>query len=219
MKTVAFIPIKLNSERLPRKNMLPLAGKPLCWHVPNTLLHVSAIDEVYVYCSDEAVLRYLPPGVLFKKRDAALDGNLVKGMDIYRSFVSEVDADIYVLAHATSPFISRRSFENALSRVLSGEHDSAFSAERVQTFAWYNGKPLNYDLCDVPRTQDMAPLWIETSAFYIFRKEICADFHRRIGFAPYVQEVGGAEAIDIDERADYEFAVKISAIQNNGGGA
>lgn len=38
MKTVALVPIKLNSQRLPHKNILPIAGRSLCWHLINTLL-------------------------------------------------------------------------------------------------------------------------------------------------------------------------------------
>lgn len=199
MKVVAFVPIKLNSQRLPHKNILPIAGHPLCWHLCNTLLKVNNIDEVYVYCSDERVSDYIPEGVILKKRDKKLDGDLVKGFDIYRSFISEVDADVYVLAHTTSPFIKQESIDNALKHIVSGSNDSAFSAEKIQTFAWYKDKPINYDLNDVPRTQDLEPIWVETSAFFMFKKEIFTDYNRRIGFNPYIQEVSGIEAIDIDE--------------------
>lgn len=210
MKTVAFIPIKLNSQRLPHKNTLPIAGHPLCWHIANTMLQVLGIDIVYVYCSNEAVMEYMPRGVVFKKRDKRLDGDLVKGFEIYRDFIKEVDADIYVLAHTTSPFIKTSSVENALSHILCGENDSAFSAERIQTFAWYQGKPINYDLSDVPRTQDMEPIWVETSGFFMFRKEIFTTYNRRIGFHPYIQEVSDLEAIDIDEKRDYELACRLA---------
>ena len=98
--------------------------------------------------------------------------------------------------------------------MIDGDNDSAFSAERLQTFAWYQGKSINYDLNDVPRTQDMEPIWIETSAFYIFKKEIFTRYHRRIGFHPYIQEVSGIEAIDIDERKDYELALKFCEMEN-----
>lgn len=210
MKTVAFVPIKLNSQRLPHKNKLPIAGHPLCWHICNTLNQVRGIDDVYAYCSDNKVTGYLPQKTIFKQREKWLDGDLVKGFDIYRSFINEVDADVYVLAHTTSPFIKVSSIENALSHILSGENDSAFSAERIQTFAWYKGKPVNYDLNDVPRTQDMEPIWVETSAFFMFRKEIFTVHNRRIGFRPYIQEVSGIEAVDIDERQDYELACKLA---------
>lgn len=210
MKVVALVPIKLNSQRLPHKNILPIAGRPLCWHLCNTLNQAVDINDVYVYCSDPAVKEYIPEKTKFLQRPAWLDGDTVKGFDIYREFIQTVDADIYVLAHTTSPFIKLSSIENALSHVVSGENDSAFSAERVQTFAWYMGKPVNYDLNDVPRTQDMEPVWVETSAFYIFRKEIFTEHHRRIGFHPYIQEVSGIEAVDIDEKKDYDLACKLA---------
>lgn len=216
MKVVALVPIKLNSQRLPHKNILPIAGHPLCWHLCNSLVKAKGIDEVYVYCSDEEVIKYLPEGTQFKQRDKWLDGDLVKGFDIYRSFISEVDADVYVLAHTTSPFIKIESIENALSHILSGKNDSAFSAERIQTFAWYKGKPINYDLNDVPRTQDMEPIWVETSAFFMFKKEIFTVHNRRIGFNPYIQEVSGIEAVDIDEKKDYELACKLAEAEGIG---
>lgn len=209
MKTVALVPIKLNSQRLPHKNILPIAGKPLCWHLCNTLVKVKEIDEVYVYCSNEEIKKYIPKGTLFKKREKWMDDDLVKGFDIYRSFINEVDADVYVLAHTTSPFIKVASVENALKHILTGENDSAFSAERIQTFAWYRGNPVNYDLNDVPRTQDIEPIWVETSAFFMFRKEIFTKYNRRIGFSPYIQEVTGIEAIDIDEKKDYDLACRL----------
>ncbi|MCI5598735.1 MAG: acylneuraminate cytidylyltransferase family protein [Ruminococcus sp.] len=213
MKVVAFVPIKLNSQRLPHKNILPIAGHPLCWHLCNTLLKVNNIDEVYVYCSDERVSDYIPEGVILKKRDKKLDGDLVKGFDIYKSFISEVDADVYVLAHTTSPFIRQESIDNALKHIVSGSNDSAFSAEKIQTFAWYKDKPINYDLNDVPRTQDLEPIWVETSAFFMFKKEIFTDYNRRIGFNPYIQEVSGIEAIDIDEKKDYDLACQLAKIE------
>ncbi len=216
LKAVALIPIKLNSQRLPHKNILPIAGHPLCWHLCNTLNQVKGLDEVYVYCSDPAVQQYIPGETKFLQRPAWLDGDLVKGFDIYREFIQTVDADVYVLAHTTSPFIRVESCQTALDHILSGENDSAFSAERIQTFAWYQGKPINYDLNDVPRTQDMEPIWVETSAFFMFRKEIFTVHHRRIGFRPYIQEVSGIEAVDIDEKKDYDMACMLAKAEGIG---
>lgn len=177
------------------------------------MLHIKRIDEIYVYCSDKDIIKYLPEGILFKQREKWLDGDLVKGYDIYKSFINEVEADVYILAHVTSPFIKSSSIENALFHVLSGGYDSAFSAERVQTFAWYQNRPINYLLDDIPRTQDIEPIWIETSAFFIFKKEIFTVHNRRIGFNPYIQEVSGIEAIDIDEKEDYDFACKLVKVK------
>ena len=217
MKVVAFLPIKLNSQRLPKKNILPIAGKPLCWHMSECLSKVSAIDEVFVYCSDPTVKNYVSEKSVFLKRDPYLDQDQIKGKDIYDAFVQEVDADIYVLVHTTSPFTKATTVEAALNKVLSGQYDSAFSAQRIQTFAWYQDTPINYHLEDVPRTQDLKPIYVETSAFYIFRKEIWTQHRRRIGFHPYIQEVDSMEAVDIDTEEDYKFALLL--VQNWEAGA
>jgi CMP-N-acetylneuraminic acid synthetase len=208
-KIIAFVPIRLNSQRLPNKNILPIAGHPMCWHILSSLLKVDGINETYVYCSDEAVKKYISEGSIFLKRDARLDGDLVKGFEIYESFINQVDADIYILAHTTSPFIKSETIAKALNSMLDKGYDSAFSAQRIQTFAWYKGKPINYDINDVPRTQDIEPIYIETSAFFMFEKEIFTKHHRRIGFNPYIQEVDSVEAVDIDTKEDYDFARKI----------
>lgn len=206
LRTVAFVPIKLSNQRLPGKNLLPLAGKPLCAHVFETLLSVEGIDEVIAYCSDPVLRDYIPEGVTFLKRSEELDGDLVKGAQIYRAFLREVDADVYVLAHATSPFIKADSVRKGIEAVTKKGYDSAFAAERIQTFVWFQGEPLNYRLNDVPRTQDIEPVWVETSAFYVFRKEVFEDRNRRIGDNPFLVETEGLENVDIDEPKDYEMA-------------
>lgn len=216
MKVVALVPIKLNSQRLPHKNILDLGGKPLCYHMTENLVNVNGIDEAYVYCSDESIKEYLPGKMKFLKRDSYLDGDLVKGQEIYERFINEVDADIYVLAHATAPFIKKETIQNALDKVLSGEYDSALSVKRVQTFTWYKGKTLNYDLQNIPRTQDIEPIFYETSAFFIFRKEVFTKMgKRRIGNKPYFQEIDDIEAVDIDYPEDFKFAQAIMKSRNS----
>lgn len=208
-KVVAFIPIKLNSQRLPHKNILPILDKPLCWHITNTLVNVDRIDEVYVYCSSDEILDYIPQEAKYLKRDQLLDGDLVKGFDIYESFIKKIDADIYILAHTTSPFIEQQTIENSLNKILKDDYDSAFTAQKIQTFAWHKGETINYNINDVPRTQDIEPIYIETSGFFMFKKEVFTNHRRRIGFAPFIQEVNNIEAIDIDTKEDYEYAKRI----------
>lgn len=207
MKTVAFVPIKMNSRRLPNKNILPLGNHPLCYHLVNTLCHVDRIDEVYIFCSTDEIMRYMPPGARYLQREAALDTDSTLGQEIYDSFVAKIDADVYLLAHVTSPFLKATTIEEALVKVQSGQNDSAFSACRIQTFLWYHGAPINYEPTHIPRTQDLMPAFYETSGFYIFQKKIWTGLHRRIGHNPFIMEVKAAEAVDIDTREDYELAI------------
>ena len=74
MKVVALVPIKLNSQRLPHKNILPILGKPMCYHMVDSLVQTKNIDEVYVYCSDPKVTEYIPEGATFLQRDKVGSG-------------------------------------------------------------------------------------------------------------------------------------------------
>ena len=211
MKRVAFVPIRLNSQRVEGKNLRMLGGQPLMTYLLSSLAAAKNIDEVYVYCSDSTISDYLPEGVKYLKRDERLDSNTTLGAEIYDAFTAEVDADIYILAHATSPFIRTATIEDAVARVESGKYDSAFSAERVQTFAWWEGKPLNYSLEHVPRTQDLEPVYVETSAFFIFQRDVWRTLHRRIGERPYTAVTDRIESMDIDNPDDFLLAEAIVA--------
>lgn len=209
MKTVAFVPIRLNSKRVVGKNLKMLGDKPLMCYILDTLMKVKAIDEVYVYCSQEKIKEYLPEGVKFLKRPGFLDRDETLGKEIYEEFTKTIDADVYVLAHTTSPFMKVETVENALNKIINEGYDSAFSCEKVQTFAWYNGKPLNYDLKEIPRTQTIEPVYVETSAFFMFKRDIWKVHKQRIGFKPYFALVDKIEGVDIDWPEDFEFAQQV----------
>lgn len=211
MKTVAFVPIRLNSQRVAGKNLRPLGGEPLMCHILHTLLQVQTIDEVYVFCSDESIRSLLPEGVRFLRRSEELDRDTTLGAEIYDRFTAAVDADLYVLAHATSPFIRPETLSAALDEVRSGRFDSAFSTERIRTFAWYEGRPLNYSPDNIPRTQTLEPVYIETSAFFIFPRALWCERHRRIGESPYMAVVDRIEGLDIDYPEDFAMAEIIAA--------
>ena len=207
LKTVAIVPMKLNNRRLPQKNTKPFTnGKPLCYYILSTLLSVSGIDEVYVYCSNPDIENYIPEGVKFLKRSRTLDQDTTKMNEVLKCFANDVKADVYVMTHTTAPFITKESFEKGLAVVHNGEHDSAFAAKKLQDFLWKDGLPFNYSLDNIPRTQDLQPMYEETSGFYIYQASVMSELNRRIGNNPFVVEVGEIESIDIDEKEDFEIA-------------
>lgn len=206
MKVVAFMPIKLKNERCPGKNTRLLGDKPLLQYELGSLLKTNLCDEIFVYCSSEDVIKYLPVGVQFSKRSTTLDQPTTNFTQFTECFIAEHDADIYVLAHATAPFVSVATMKECINAVISGEYDSAFCAQRIQTFLWKDGKPLNFDASNLPRTQDLDPIYQETSGVYVFRKDVFTRLHRRIGKTPFIKELSLKEAIDIDEEKDFHVA-------------
>lgn len=208
MKTVAFVPIKLNNERTPGKNTKRFYdGTPLIQFILKSLVQVKGIDEVYVFCSDEAIKKYLIDDVKFLKRPKYLDTQEATPQDIINEFIKLVDADIYMVSHATSPFVKVEHFEECIEAVKSGKNDSSFTGEKIQKLLWAaNNKPLNFNPENVPRTQDLEPIYDEISAAYVFTKETFITLHRRIGITPHITVVSGVECVDIDYPEDFEIA-------------
>ncbi|MBO5870965.1 MAG: acylneuraminate cytidylyltransferase [Clostridia bacterium] len=206
MKTIAIMPIKLNNERLPGKNTMLLGDKPLLQHQLIAVRDSNMADDIFVFCSNEAVCEYLPEGVKFLKRSAELDLPTANFSQIFEAFSSENPADIYVYVHATAPFVSVETIKECISAVVSGEYDSAFCAVKIQDFLWKDGEPMNFDAQNIPRSQDIEPIFRETSGVYVFTSDVFNKYHRRIGVNPFIKEVSFKEAVDINNPEDFQLA-------------
>lgn len=208
MKIVAMVPIKLNSERVKEKNLRRFCdGKPLIQFILEALVKSTRIDEVYVYCSDERIKEYLINGVKFLKRPDYLDLNTSNCNDIINEFMKNVKADYYVVSHATAPFTKTESIDRCIHSVVNSEKfDSAFTVEGMQTFMWQDGNPLNFDPSHFPRTQDLTPIYLETSGAFVFPKWVFEKYNRRIGVKPCLVEVEPIESLDIDTEYDMLLA-------------
>ncbi len=209
-RIVAVIPIKLVNMRFPGKNIKPFDdGTPLMALIQRVLLKIERIERIYVYCSDEAVKPFLLDGVSFLKRDPALDADTAKGNDIYGKFVEEIDADYYVLSHATAPFTEAASVEKCIDAVMRGGYDSALIGKPVKNHVWYQGKALNFDPFDIPRTQDLVPVYTEASGAHVFSKETFQKYHSRNGERVYIHEATEFESIDIDYPDQFALANQV----------
>ena len=210
MKIAAFVPIKMNNERFPGKNTKRFFdGTPLIQCLLNKLVDINSLNEIYVFCSNEAIKEYLTDRIVFLKRPAYLDTSSATPQDIIREFIQIIDADIYMVSHVTSPFVTQEHFEKCINAVANYEYDSSFTATKIQKLLWTDGKPFNFDAKSIPRTQDLQPIYAEVSAAYVFKKEVFTKFNRRIGINPYIVQVTEIESIDIDYPEDFEIAAAI----------
>jgi CMP-N-acetylneuraminic acid synthetase len=67
-------------------------------------------------------------------------------------------------------------------------------------------RPVNHDPSVLLRTQDLAPLYIENSCFFVFTPELLRVRGNRIGAKPMMIEMGALEAVDIDTEDDFSLA-------------
>lgn len=212
MKIVAFVPVKLNNERFPGKNLKQFAdGKVLLTYFLEKLSKIDLLDELYVFCSDENIKNYLTRKAIFLKRPKYLDTKEATPQNIINEFMRRVnDADIYCVCHCTNPLVSTEHFRETINALVQKNFDSAFTAKKIQKLFWTQKKePLNFDATNIPRTQDLPPLYEEIPAIYAFRKEMFIETQRRIGFNPRITQISEIESVDIDYPQDFIIANSI----------
>lgn len=206
MKIIGIMPIKMNNQRLPGKNTMLLGDKPLLQYQLEAGKKSGLLDSFYVFCSDERIKDFILPGISFLKRSSDLDLPTANFTQIFNSFMKKIDADIYVYIHATAPFIKPETISECIEAVKSGTYDSAFCATKIQDFLWQEGKPLNFNASNIPQSQDLVPIYRETSGCYVFTKEVFINIRRRIGINPFIHEVTFKESVDINNPEDFELA-------------
>lgn len=212
MKYLGYVTVRLNSKRVPQKSIKEVGGIPLIQRAIATLNQVDAISDNILYCSDERINKYIDPQqqYAFVKRSKHLDSDKTTFNDVLESIIDCLDTDFIVFLSCTSPFIKAATIQEMIYQIENKGFDSAFPATEAKTFCWFKNKPLNYNPSNVPRTQDIEPVMIETSSLYIFKKELFKKYKRRIGFSPYIRIVDRFEGWDIDTQDDLKMAELIA---------
>ncbi len=206
MKVVAFIPIKLNNQRLPGKNTRQLSdGTPLCDLMFNIVTKIPEIQEIYCFCSNEEIIPFLPENIKFLKRSKNLDSSDTTANEIISAFMNVINADIYVKLQVTSPFLKPESISECIREVSNNTFDSATIVTKVNKFLWRDNKPLNYNPNNVARTQDLPRIYCETTGAYVFRKELFIKTNCCLGNNSYFKEVGLMESLDVDNLEDFQL--------------
>lgn len=218
-KTVAVVPMRHNSERVPGKNYRPLAGIPLYHHIIKTLQQVSEIDLIVIDTDSEVIIEDCKknfPEVRILLRPANLQDGGTPMNDVLLNTIRQLDAETILQTHSTNPFLKSQTVSRALE-LFSGRSrtcDSIFSVTRMQCRLWNaDAQPVNHDPTMLLRTQDLPPLFIENSCFFIFRPEVLREHRTRIGAKPMMFELSPLEAVDIDTEDDFALA---SAIADGG---
>ena len=214
MKFVGYVTVRLNSKRVPFKSIREISGVPLVSKAISILNQVDSVAETILYCSQDWIQSYIDSGLKYSfiKRPAYLDGDNITFNDILESIIDDIDGDYIVFLSCTSPFIKSETIQDMINKIETGDYDSAFLATELYSFCWFDGRPLNYELDNVPRTQDLKPVIQETSGLYIFSKDLFKKHKRRIGFNPYIKIVDILEGWDIDTMDELMIAECISRV-------
>jgi CMP-N-acetylneuraminic acid synthetase/regulator of RNase E activity RraA len=211
-RVVAFLPVKRSSDRVANKNIRPFGGEPFFLFTLRKLLACDAIDEVFIDSECEEILEIgKAAGATPLKRDPALASNDTDGHALFWNEVQQVDADIYVQALCTSPFVRLDTIKSAIKELQDDASiDSVVLGQRQHMYTWSDGRP-GYGDDAIPNSSDLPWIDSEGMSLYVVRRDAAMKTHRRIGDRPRMVFGRPLEVIDVDTEADFELAESIAA--------
>jgi CMP-N-acetylneuraminic acid synthetase len=87
-KTLCLIPARGGSKRIPRKNLAPLAGKPLLTHTVEVAMQAKIFDDVVVSSDDQEILNLARSlGAVPDHRPKTLSGDLVRFVEVIEEYL------------------------------------------------------------------------------------------------------------------------------------
>lgn len=207
MKKVIVIPIKTNNQRLPGKNTMILAGKPLYQYLFDTVRDIGI--DVVIDSSDDKILsiaRNYNFGTI--KRDTSLNSPETSGNDLILNQIKNLNLDDDCTLgqfFVTTPFLEKNTIKKAFSTLEKNKKTSCFGLYTVYDRFWYQSEPVNHNPKSLVGTQYMNPLFRE-AGFYIFKVGAFLSEKSRITENFVNFEVNETECIDIDTNIDFIFA-------------
>lgn len=215
-RTVAIIPARGGSKGLPRKNVLPFAGKPLIAWMIDAAKAAKRVDAVYVSTDDAeiaAVARQFGAGVIDRPAELANDtasseSALLHGLKVLEEKGEHFD--VLVFLQCTSPLTAPADIDGVTEQILAGQADSAFAATAFHYFVWQRNERgfaagVNHNVVPRLRRQDRTPEYRETGSVYAMKIDgFLKSGHRFFGDIG-LYEVDSSRSFEIDDREDFEF--------------
>jgi CMP-N-acetylneuraminic acid synthetase len=205
-KTVAIIPIKSKSERIPGKNLKKINGVPFYQFLLKKLKKCN-FDEVYIDTDSKQIKEFAKKNNFHViNRLKRLSTKNANGNDLLNYHFKLIKADYYFQLFVTSPLLSVKSINKCIRKLMTNKKiDSIFTTKSVYTWFWFKKKPVNYNPKVLPRSQDAIPVIYETTGLYGIKKEALKKYKSRIGNNPFFFEVDDHEALDIDNKKDLSY--------------
>ena len=215
-KVTAVVAVRKGSQRVPNKNIKPFGDTTLLDLKLQTLLKVSNIDEIIVNSDcDEMIEIGKSYGVKTKKREEYFASSEASNSEFHGHIGKTTDTDYIFLAPVCSPFISSEKHEEAITQFMNSDCDSLTSTSLVKGHLWLDGKPINYDLNNVPNSQDLPNIEMINYGITIVDKNTMKIKSRVIGDNPDFIILNEYEGVDINTPFEFQTAEIIYKLQKN----
>lgn len=220
MKTIAIIPARGGSKRLPQKNIKFFGEIPLLAH---SILYAQAnnniVDEIYVSTDDEHIKQVaLQFGAKVIDRPLSLSGDFEPTVSALKNVLQQIDDEIenIILLQATNPLRPPNLLSEAFEIYKEKKIDSLFTvSQNHQKFGKIeNNKfiPFNYTIGQ--RSQDLEPLFYENGLIYISKTALILK-DKILSENAFPLEMNHIFAtVDIDDQNDFDYAEYILSKKN-----
>ena len=222
---VGFIPARGGSKRLPRKNLLPLAGKPLIAWTIEAALNSRQLHRVIVSTDDEeiaSVARKYGAEVPFM-RPAELASDTATGLDAILHALRTLEAngehfDYLVNLQPTSPLRSSDDIDRAVALLLGRQADAVISVcPSDHPPEWANTLPADGSLAKFfrpgirnIRSQDLPMTYRLNGAIYIYQcARLLCSCSLEMDDNSYAYIMPRERSVDIDTALDFRVAEAI----------
>lgn len=210
-KTIAIIPARGGSKRLPNKNTKILGDLPLLvYSIKYAIDNSNIIDAVYVSTDNEDIKRIaIQYGARVIDRPIELSGDLEPTVTAVKHSIEVTDnVSNIILLQPTNPFRPKTLLNDAFKVYKDVNADSLFTVSRnhkkLGKIIDNHFVPFNYNIGQ--RSQDLEPLYFENGLLYITKAALIKEeiiFNDKS--VPFVVNHKYVE-VDIDTQEDFDYA-------------
>jgi CMP-N-acetylneuraminic acid synthetase len=211
-KVKALLFMKGHSERLPRKNVKPMCGRPLLQWIMEALSKSKYVEEIVLNTDDEEIAQKAQDGfnvTIHWRPDYLLTITSNEASQILAYDLSITKGEHFLQTHSTNPLLRTETIDRAVETYFEklGDYDSLFSVTPLQKrFYWPDGRPINHDPAHMIKTQELPYVYEENSCIYMFSRQVFEKYGRRFGEKPFLFPMVPYESVDIDEAVDFSIA-------------
>jgi CMP-N,N'-diacetyllegionaminic acid synthase len=214
MKIVAIIPARGGSKGIPKKNLIPICGKPLiAWSIIQAS-EAQMIDDIYISSDDEEILHVgTDYGARPIKRPAEIAGDDATSESAWLHAIDSIESagtklDLVVGMQATSPIRHSKDLDNAIHQFIPSRYKSLMAGNEIEDFhIWRkdrdgNAKSVNYDYRNRKRRQNIEKKYLENGSFYIFQPNLLKSHNNRLVADIDIYIMEKYKMFQIDEQQD-----------------
>lgn len=226
MKILAIIPARGGSKGIPRKNVVPIGGRPLIDYSIQAALASTLVNRLVVSTDHMEIEQVaLKAGAEVVKRPESISGDtassemaLLHVLDFFRQGEGYVP-DILVFLQCTSPLTLPEDIDGTVQKMLENQADTALAVAPFHYFIWKENEDgvvegVNHQKLYRPMRQEREDQFIETGAVYAMRVPGFLETKHRFFGKTVAYRIPEERCFEIDEPVDLVIAEQLLARQN-----